>query len=92
MAAARTLDDTIAPELQTGSLDALKPGDEATIASVGSNGNPRIRQRMFALGFVPGTVVKVLRRAPLGDPTEYEVRGGRISLRKTEASLVLVSR
>lgn len=38
---------------------------------------PRLRD----LGFVPGTRVKVVRRAPLGDPIEIELRGYRLCLR-----------
>jgi Fe2+ transport system protein FeoA len=72
-------------------LDSLRPGDEAVILSVEGEEGDRLRGRVFALGFVPGSVVKVVRRAPLADPTEYEVRGGRVSLRRSEARLIAVS-
>jgi ferrous iron transport protein A len=45
-----------------------------------------IGRRLLDLGFVPGTQVRVVRRAPLGDPLEFELRGYRLSLRKTEAA------
>jgi Fe2+ transport system protein FeoA len=32
----------------------------------------------------------VLRRAPMGDPVSYELRGTRICLRRTEAVRILV--
>jgi Fe2+ transport system protein FeoA len=34
----------------------------------------------------------VLRRAPLGDPVEYELRGYRLCLRRTEAMRIRVRR
>jgi Fe2+ transport system protein FeoA len=37
------------------------------------------------LGLIEGTVVKVVRVAPLGDPIEVEVHNYHLSLRKTEA-------
>jgi ferrous iron transport protein A len=37
--------------------------------------------RLAALGFVPGTQVMVVRRAPFGGPVELELRGYRICLR-----------
>jgi ferrous iron transport protein A len=46
--------------------------------------------RLEDLGFLIGTVVGVERRAALGDPTIYELRGMRIALRKADAVLVEV--
>jgi ferrous iron transport protein A len=40
-----------------------------------------VRARLADLGLVAGTEVKVIRRAPLGDPIEIEVRGYRLCLR-----------
>jgi len=37
------------------------------------------------LGLVPGTLVTVLRRAPLGDPLEIRLRGYSLALRPSEA-------
>jgi Fe2+ transport system protein FeoA len=47
---------------------------------------------MLDLGFVPNSRVRVLRRAPLGDPVEYELRGYRICLRDSEARAIRVKR
>ncbi len=41
--------------------------------------------RLEHMGFLPGTVVKVERRAPMGDPTVYELRGYRLALRRESA-------
>lgn len=40
-----------------------------------------VGRRLRDLGFVPGTRVLIVRRAPLGDPIEVEIRGYRICLR-----------
>jgi Fe2+ transport system protein FeoA len=41
--------------------------------------------RLWEMGLVPGTPVRVTRRAPWGDPLEVEVRGTRLVLRAAEA-------
>lgn len=49
-----------------------------------------LEARLGHLGFLPGTTVRVERRAPLGDPTVYELRGFRLALRRESADLVEV--
>ena len=51
---------------------------------------PSMQNRILGLGFVPGTVVEVIRSAPLGDPRVYKVRGKLITLRNDEASYIEV--
>lgn len=46
--------------------------------------------RLRELGLLPGTLVKLIRRAPMGDPLEISVRGSLLSLRKSEAELIAV--
>lgn len=41
--------------------------------------------RLQELGLVVGTRVKVVRRAPLGEPIEVEIRGSRLAMRNHEA-------
>ena len=43
------------------------------------------------LGFCNRTTVTAIRRAPLGDPLEFFLRGYYVSLRKEEARCILVS-
>lgn len=45
-------------------------------------------RRLREVGFVPGTTVRVERRAPLGDPTVYQVRATRFALRRAGADLI----
>lgn len=49
-----------------------------------------MRMRLLAMGLVPGVEVKVKSRAPMGDPTTYDVKRYSLSLRKDEAACVLV--
>lgn len=51
---------------------------------------PTPARRLQDLGLVPGTTVGVERRAPLGDPTVYTVRGTRLAIRAADAASVLV--
>ena len=72
-------------------LAALRPGQRALVRALHDDpSQPGLRQRLMALGFSPGTLVEVHRRAPLGDPSEYALRGGRLSLRRREAALIQV--
>jgi len=56
------------------------------IAEVG--GERSVRRRLMELGLVPGTKVALVNIAPLGDPLELQVRGGRLSIRRSEAANV----
>jgi ferrous iron transport protein A len=69
-------------------LDTVPKGQWTQVQSVDAERS--LRRRLFELGLVPGTKVRVLRRAPLGDPLELELRGGRLSLRAAEAAGVTV--
>jgi Fe2+ transport system protein FeoA len=64
-------------------LADLTPGQSATIEHVG--GQAEVRFRLLEMGLTNGTSVRLVRRAPLGDPLELDVRGYRLSLRKSEA-------
>jgi len=48
------------------------------------------KRKLLAMGLTPGTELRVTRHAPLGDPTEIEVRGFHLSLRKDEANALVV--
>lgn len=49
-----------------------------------------IPARLLDLGFVPGTRLKIRRRAPLGDPVEIEIRGYRLCLRTDQLETIFV--
>jgi Fe2+ transport system protein FeoA len=69
-------------------LSHLNPGASGVIERVELASG--VGRRLLDLGFVPGTAVRVLRRAPLGDPVSYELRGVRIALRRSEAARIWV--
>ena len=69
-------------------LSELKPGEEGVVVRV--EGPPALRRRLMEMGIVRGTKIKMVRRAPLGDPIEYEVKGYNLSLRAGEADGVYV--
>jgi len=69
-------------------LDKLSAGQRGIVVRVGGKGP--VRQRMMDMGLVPGSEVKVVRVAPLGDPIEFEVKGYSLSLRKSEAREITV--
>ncbi len=54
------------------------------------DGGDGVAQRLMELGFIAGSVIEVVRLAPLGDPMELTLLGYRLSLRKSEAARVLV--
>jgi len=53
-------------------------------------GDDTLAQRLRDLGFRPGTKVETVRRAPLGDPIQFALRGYRVALRRAEAARVRV--
>jgi ferrous iron transport protein A len=50
------------------------------------------REKLLAMGLTKGTQIIVERIAPMGDPVKILVRGFALSLRKDEASALLVER
>ncbi|QDU31114.1 Ferrous iron transport protein A [Anatilimnocola aggregata] len=70
-------------------LAEMKIGQSASVTSI--DGVDEISIRLMEMGLVPGTEFTILGTAPLGDPLEIEVRGYRLSLRKSEASRVQVT-
>jgi len=70
------------------SLASLAPGH--TVRVIGVDGSCPEGERLLDLGFIPGTPVEILKRAPLGDPVVYGLRGYRICLRASETSLIRV--
>ena len=69
-------------------LSSLAAGCRATVLAV-DDSTPAGR-RLLDLGFVPETEVRVVRRAPLGDPIAFYLRGGQICLRRAEAERIRV--
>ena len=72
------------------SLANVKVGTRGRVATI--SGDDEISIRLMEMGLTPGVEFQLLGVAPLGDPLELEVRGYRLSLRKSEASRIEVER
>jgi len=64
----------------------LPQGQMARVVKV--MGSDEIALRLLEMGLTPGAEIRLIGRAPLGDPLEFEVRGYRLSIRKSEAARV----
>ena len=69
-------------------LDEFKIGETGLIKKV--EGEGRLRRRLFDMGVTPGATVYLRKKAPLGDPLEVTIRGYELTLRKSEACLVIL--
>ena len=69
-------------------LRKLEPGQSALITKVGGDG--ALRQHFLDMGLIPGTKVKVIKFAPMGDPMEVKVRGYGLTLRLDDAAKIEV--
>ncbi len=68
-------------------LDTLEIGQRATIQSFTDNS---LSLKLIEMGCLPGEIIKLVNIAPFGDPIAIEVSGYLLSLRKQEASTVVV--
>lgn len=69
-------------------LRDAKVGDTVTVARL--HGEGAVKRRIMDMGITKGAQVFVRKVAPLGDPVEVTVRGYELSLRKSDASKILV--
>ena len=69
-------------------LDEFKIGETGLIKKV--EGEGRLRRRLFDMGVTPGAKVYLRKKAPLGDPLEVTIRNYELTLRKSEACLVVL--
>ena len=67
-------------------LKDLKVGESAKVLRL--HGQGAVRRRIMDMGITRGTVVRVRKVAPLGDPLELTVRGYELSIRKADAQMV----
>ncbi|WP_203342187.1 FeoA family protein [Vibrio diabolicus] len=72
-------------------LSEINPGDTVTIRLLDGLSSD-IRKKLMVMGLLPNTEVIVIRRAPMGDPLQVEVRGVSVALRETIAQKIEVER
>lgn len=69
-------------------LDQIKPGVTVKVKKVSAAGN--LQRRILALGIIPGSIMEVIKVAPLGDPIEVKLRSSNLMIRKEEAQNISV--
>jgi len=69
----------------------LAVGEKGRVAGF-VKGASAYREKLLAMGLTRGTEFTVERVAPLGDPVEIHVRDFALTLRKEEASAIMVER
>ncbi len=69
-------------------LDEFKIGETGLIKKV--EGEGRLRRRLLDMGVTPNTEVYLRKKAPFGDPIEITIRGYELTLRSTEAQLIVL--
>lgn len=70
-------------------LSELKDGESAKVLAF-SNLTLELRKKLMVMGVLPNTDLKVIRRAPMGDPIQVRVRGMSLAVRKNIASEIEV--
>jgi Fe2+ transport system protein FeoA len=70
-------------------LSQVSTGAEVRIQ--GFSQNCQGTQRLREMGLLPGTIIQLVRWAPLGDPLEIKVRGYHLSLRREQADHIEVT-
>jgi ferrous iron transport protein A len=69
-------------------LADMAVGQQAEVTGI--DGTDSISLRLLEMGLTPGVMLHVIGTAPLGDPLEIDVRGYRLSVRRSEAERVAV--
>ncbi len=69
-------------------LAELPIGGKARVSTI--LGSDELTMRLLEMGLTPGVEVSVVGAAPLGDPLELELRGYRLSVRRSEAARVQI--
>lgn len=70
-------------------LDKTPLGSTVRIVSLESS--EMVTQRLMELGMVPGSAVRVVKCAPLGDPIQICLRNYHLVLRRNEARAITVA-
>lgn len=70
-------------------LRELNIGQSAVITEV--DGEGALRQHFLDMGVIPGTEVKLIKYAPMGDPMQLRLHGYLLTLRLEDAEKILIS-
>lgn len=72
-------------------INKLAIGEEAKIIGY-EKGTEQYRGKLLAMGLIKGTIIKLKKVAPMGDPIEIEVKGYKLSIRKSEGKILKLRR
>lgn len=67
-------------------LDKLKIGKKAIVKKVGGKG--LLRVRLLDMGIIPNTEIKIIKKAPMGDPLQLFLRGYELTIREDDAKKI----
>lgn len=70
------------------SLDDVSVGTTVRVHDV--SGGDAVAIRLLEMGVTPGVEIRLVGKAPFGDPLELELRGYRLSIRRQEAARVAI--
>ena len=68
-------------------LDMLKLGESGRVRRV-DDSDERLLRKLTDMGLTPGTEVKLIKFAPMGDPMEIRLRGYELTLRLDDAAQI----
>lgn len=72
----------------TRALSELETGAKGKVVTFRAQG--LLKQKLYNMGFIPGSEILVVRSAPLLDPIEVMVQNYFVSIRREEAAIVEV--
>ncbi len=70
-------------------LDKIEKGETVKVISI-EDSSDELKSHIFNMGLTPGVEVTLIKRAPLGDPLEFRLRGYELALQKKDASKIVV--
>jgi len=69
-------------------LTSLHISESATIKQL--SGSDQLKIQLQEIGFVPGSIVKLISSGPFGDPMAFQLKNATIALRKYEAEIIQI--
>ena len=69
-------------------LKECKTGMSVRVENIGDS---LLKELLMTMGLIPGTTVKVLRSAPLGDPMAIGIRSYNLAMRREDADKIEVT-
>lgn len=70
-------------------LDEIEKGETLKVVSI-EDSSDELRSHILNMGLTPGVEVTLIKKAPLGDPLEFRLRGYELALQKKDASKIVV--